>query len=88
MKIRNKAINFMVVTAFMLLMPSCVLGEWFGDIYLGMHSSKADDMSIKFNGATVKRFSPSFDSGAPGGTISLEPTLKTHNFSLGVSFRF
>ena len=221
MKIRSKAINFMVVTAFMLLMPSCVLGEWFGDIYLGMHSSKADDMSIKFNGATVKTyqdsdtgsifggrigywfegcswlglaadasvseidfddndnkvfsvvsfstllmvrlslkpseefpkgriqpyfgvgpgfffgglsefipevpstgrvlddtynslgfdsriginvlmkksyglfleygfksFSPSFDSGAPGGTISLEPTLKTHNFSLGVSFRF
>jgi hypothetical protein len=221
MGIRSKAIIFMFVTAFMLLMPSCALGEWFGDIYLGMHSSQADDMSIKFNGATVKtypdsdtgsifggrigywfescpwlglaadasvseidfddidnkvfsvvsfstllmvrlslksseefpkgriqpyfgvgpgfffggmsefipevpstvrvlddtyyslgfdsriginvlmkkshglfleygfkRFSPSFDSGVPGGTISLEPTFKTHNFSLGISFRF
>jgi hypothetical protein len=35
-----------------------------------------------------KRFSPSFDSDAPGGAILLEPTFNIHNFSLGISFRF
>ena len=35
-----------------------------------------------------ERFSPSFDSNVPGGTISLEPTFSTHNFVGGMSFRF
>jgi opacity protein-like surface antigen len=218
MKNQGNAIICTFVTVFMLLMPNYALGEWFGDIYLGMYSSQIDDMSVKFNGATVKtypdsdtgsifggrigywfesnswlglaldasaseldsdnivigigsfstllmlrlslnsseefpkgrvqpylgvgpgfffggmsefiaeipstvrvlddtyysvgfdarfgisalikksyglfleygfkRFSPSFDSDVPGGTVSLEPTFSTHNFSVGISFRF
>jgi opacity protein-like surface antigen len=218
MKNQGNAIICTFVTVFMLLMPNYAFGEWFGDIYLGMYSSQADDMLVKFNGATVKtypdsdtgsifggrigywfesnswlglaldasaseldsdnivigigsfstllmlrlslnsseefpkgriqpylgvgpgfffggmsefiaeipstvrvlddtyysvgfdarfgisalikksyglfleygfkRFSPSFDSDVPGGTVSLEPTFSTHNFSVGISFRF
>lgn len=60
---------FMFVTFFMLLMPNCALGEWFGDIYLGMHSSKADDMSVKFNGVTVKTYSDPDTGSIFGGRI-------------------
>lgn len=69
MKNQGKAIICMFVTIFMLLIPNYALGEWFGDIYIGMHSSQTDDMLIKFNGATVKTY-PDSDTGSIfGGRI-------------------
>jgi hypothetical protein len=35
-----------------------------------------------------KRFSPTFNSDTPGGTISLEPIFNIQNFAAGISFRF
>jgi hypothetical protein len=63
MKNQGNAIICTFVTVFMLLIPSYALGEWLGDIYLGMHSSQADDMSVTFNGATVKTY-PDPDTGS------------------------
>ena len=69
MKNQDKVIILMFMCVFMLLIPNYALGEWFGDIYIGMHSNLADDMSIEFNGATVKTF-PGSDTGSIfGGRI-------------------
>ena len=57
------------MTVFMLLIPNYALGEWFGDIYIGMHSSLADDMSIEFNGATVKTYTDNDTGSLFGGRI-------------------
>ena len=69
MKDKGNAIICTFVTVFLLLIPNYALGEWFGDIYLGMHSSKADDMSIKFNGVTVKTYQDSDTGSIFGGRI-------------------
>lgn len=69
MKNQRKAIIWMFMTVFMLLIPNYALGEWFGDIYIGMHSSLADDMSIEFNGATVKTYADNDTGSLFGGRI-------------------
>lgn len=72
----GKSIKFLRVvyfciflSAIILFIPTYALGEWSGDIYLGMHSTQADDMSVKFNGATVKTYADSDTGSIFGGRI-------------------
>lgn len=69
MKNHGKAIVFVFVTLLMLLMSNDAFCEWSGDIYIGVHSSQADDMSIKFNGATVKTYADPDTGSIFGGRI-------------------
>ena len=71
MKNQGKATVFVFVTVLMLLMSSPAFCEWSGDIYLGMHSSQADDASIKFNGAIVKTYADPDTGSIFGGCIGL-----------------
>jgi len=69
MKNQGKATVFVFVTVLMLLMSSPAFCEWSGDVYLGMHSSQADDASIKFNGAIVKTYADPDTGSIFGGRI-------------------
>lgn len=69
MKNQGKVIVFVFVTVLMLLMSNTAFCEWSGDVYLGMHSSQADDASIKFNGATIKTYADSDTGSIFGGRI-------------------
>lgn len=53
----------------LVLVPGGALGEWSGDVYLGMHSSDADDMSIILNGAVAAQYSDSDTGSVFGGRI-------------------
>ena len=61
MKRKTRILIFFAACVF--LIPASAAGEWFGDLYLGLHSSQADDTEIKVNGAAVKRVDDS-DTGA------------------------
>jgi len=69
MKNQIKAIVFVFLTLLMLLMSNDAFCEWSGDIYLGMHSGQADDMSIKFNGSAVKTYADPDTGSIFGGRI-------------------
>jgi hypothetical protein len=53
----------------MFLWPAVASGEWFGDVYLGGHSSLADDTEIKVNGNPVRTVSDSDTGWIFGGKI-------------------
>lgn len=64
-----KAKIFLPLFVCALLMPSSALGEWFGDVYFGLHSSHGDNMEIKFNGTRVKTEDNSDTGQIFGGRI-------------------
>jgi hypothetical protein len=66
---QGAAIICVLLGVFMLFIPKYALGEWSGDIYIGIHNSQADDMSIDFNGATVKTVADSDSGSIFGGRI-------------------
>ena len=65
----RKTFIYTLFISYILFVPSNAFGEWSGDIYLGMHSTQADDMSIKFNGTTVKAVADSDTGSIIGGRI-------------------
>jgi hypothetical protein len=60
---RMPARILIIFTACRSLGPPSATGESFADIYLGIHSSQADETEIKLNGTAVKRVDDS-DTGA------------------------
>lgn len=58
-----KAIFFI---AIILFMPRITGAEWFGDVYLGVHTTKADGVNIRFNGKVVQSYQGS-DTGSVFG---------------------
>ena len=67
----KKTVFFNFIVLFIILMPAFVFGEWFGEVYIGMHKVQADNMEIKHNGNTVTGY-PDSDTGSIfGGRIVL-----------------
>ncbi len=69
MKNENRATILIFLSIIMILIPNYALGEWFGDIYLGIHSTEADENKIQFDGTTIKTLSDSDTGSLFGGRI-------------------
>jgi hypothetical protein len=58
-----------VFITLILFIPKTSDAEWFGDIYLGMHDTNADDLAIRFNGNVVQTPTDSDTGSIFGGRI-------------------
>ncbi|CAB5109215.1 hypothetical protein D3OALGA1CA_1919 [Olavius algarvensis associated proteobacterium Delta 3] len=65
----RRAILLLPMVVFTLLIPASAPGEWFGDVYFGLHSSQADNMEITFNGTPVATVDNSDSGQIFGGRI-------------------
>jgi len=65
----RKAILLLLLIVFAVFIPTAASGEWFGDVYFGLHTSQADNMEIKINGTPIKTVDDSDTGQIFGGRI-------------------
>ena len=56
------------ITAILFL-PQISEAEWFGDIYLGAHTTTANDLNVRFNDEVVQRYQDTDTGSVFGGRI-------------------